>query len=142
MELSELSTSLRSVIASLHKGLRKQTYSVHSYSMTEMETIGLLMRNPSLLPSELAAMTRVKTQSMSQILKRLEVHGVIKRTPSRVDGRKTEVTLTVNGKKMVEKFRYDRDEWLKSCISRSLDAREISQLEKVLPILTKMAEEI
>ncbi|MDE3214034.1 MAG: MarR family transcriptional regulator, partial [Bacteroidota bacterium] len=131
MEIAELSTSLRTLISALHKGLRKQTYSVHSYSMTEMETIGHLMRNSSLLPSELAGLTRVKTQSMSQILKKLESQGILIRTPSGSDRRKTQVSITVSGRKMVEKMKYDRDEWLKECISKNLSEREIGLLVKV-----------
>lgn len=139
MDLSELSTKLRILISALHKGLRKQTYSVHSYSMTEMETIGLLVRNPSLLPSELATLTRVKTQSMSQILKKLEDQGVVTRTASSSDRRKTEVSITPAGRKMVEQFKYDRDEWLKESLAINLNEKEIAQLEKVLPVLSKLA---
>ncbi len=110
--------------------------------MTEMETIGHLMRNSSLLPSELAWLTRVKTQSMSQILKKLESQGILIRTPSGSDRRKTQVSITVSGRKMVEKMKYDRDEWLKECISKNLSEREIGLLVKVLPVLEKIAAEL
>src|ERR1700761_7863158 len=124
MNTATLSSSLRSAISALHKGLRKQMYSVASYSMTEMETIGLLARNTSLLPTELAAMTRVKTQSMSQILKKLEQQGIIARTPSKEDKRKVYISLTAAGKKMVERTRYDKDEWLKGVIEQTLTDKE------------------
>ena len=139
MDLLELSTSLRTLISALHKGLRKQSYSANSYSMTEMETIGHLLRNASLSPSELAALTRIKTQSISQILKKLEEQGIIRKTPSKDDRRKTGVSLTAEGKKMVDKIKYDRDEWLKERISESLSAKEIELLGKILPILNKLA---
>lgn len=140
MESSSLSSSLRVVISALHKGLRKQMYSVNTYSMTEMETIGHLFRNDSLLPTELAALTRVKTQSMSEILKKLEEQGFIKRTPSKNDRRKVYVSLTSSGKKMVEKTKYHRDEWLKGVIDKSLTAKEKELLAKALPVLNKLLE--
>ena len=138
MNTSELSSSLRSVVSALHKGLRKQSDSVNNYSMTELETIGHLFRSTSLLPTELAGLTKVKTQSMSQILKRLEEQGVIKRTPSKDDKRKVFISLTTPGKKMVEKVKYDKDEWLKNAIEKSLNDKETDLLVKVLPLLNKL----
>jgi DNA-binding MarR family transcriptional regulator len=139
MNTAEMSASLRSVISSLHKGLRKQMYSVNTYSMTEIETIALLFRTPSLLPTELAALTRVKTQSMSQILTKPTQQGVIKRTPDKDDKRKVAISLTAFGKKLVEKTRYDGDEWLKGTIENSLSGKERELLIKALPILNKLA---
>lgn len=140
MDIVELSSSLRTVIGTLHKGLRKQSQAVNSYSMTETETIGHLFRNISLLPTELAALTKVKTQSMSQILKNLEDNGIIKRTPSKDDLRKVYISLTAAGKKMVEKTRYERDEWLRGTIEKTLTSKELELLEKALPILNKLVD--
>lgn len=139
MDTNELSSSLRSVISALHKGLRKQMYSVNTYSMTEMGTIGNLMRESSVLPSRLAALANVKTQSMSQILKKMEEQGVVKRTPSKEDKRMVYISLTAFGKKLVEKTRYDRDEWLKGMIEKSLTEKEKEILIKALPVLNKLA---
>jgi len=138
MDTSELASSLRSAVSNLHKGLRKQTDSVKDYSMTEIETIARLSRTSSLLPTELAAFTRITTQSMSQILKKLEGHGIIKRSSSKDDKRKVYISLTPSGKKMVEKTRYDRDKWLKNAIEKELTDKEKEMLTKALPILIKL----
>jgi DNA-binding MarR family transcriptional regulator len=140
MNTTELSSSLREIVSSLHKGLRKQMSAVNTYSMTEMETIGHLFRCSSLLPTELAALTRVKTQSMSQILSKMEEHGIIKRTPSKNDKRKVYISLSAFGKKMVEKTKYERDEWLKDIIEKSLTDKEKKQLIKTLPLLNKLID--
>jgi len=140
MNTTELSTSLRSVISALHKGLRRQMGSATQYSMTEVETVGLLNRNTSLLPSELAVLTRIRTQSMSQILKKLEEQNIIVRTPSSDDKRKVFISLTPIGKKMVEKTRYERDEWLKDNIEKSLTESEKELIASAVPILKKLTE--
>ncbi|MBB3187523.1 MarR family winged helix-turn-helix transcriptional regulator [Microbacter margulisiae] len=140
MDPSSLSSSLRVVISALHKGLRKQMYSVDAYSMTEIDTIRHLLRNEMLLPSELAALTRVKTQSMSQILKKLEDQGVIVRTPSQSDKRKVYISITPFGREMVNQTKYDREEWLKGVITQSLTEEERALLEKALPVLHKLVE--
>jgi DNA-binding MarR family transcriptional regulator len=140
MNSAELASSLRLTISSLHKGLRKQMSPVHTYSMTEIETIGLLFHNPTLLPTELATLTRITTQSMSQILTKLEQQEVIKRTPSKDDKRKVYISLTASGKKLVEKTKYERDEWLKRNIEQMLTDKEKELLVKALPVLRKLIE--
>ena len=114
--------------------------SVNTYSMTEIETIAHLFRSPSLLPTELAALTRITTQSMSQILTKMEKDNVIRRTPSKYDKRKVGISLTAVGIKMVDKAKYEKDEWLKSAIEKSLNDKEIELLVKVLPVLNKLLE--
>lgn len=113
--------------------------SAAQYSMTELHTVGLLNRNAFLLPSELATLTRIKTQSMSQILKKMEERGVILRTPSTDDKRKVFISLTPSGKKMVDRTRYERDEWLKETIDCTLTGSEKILLANALPVLKKLA---
>jgi DNA-binding MarR family transcriptional regulator len=138
MDTTELASSMRTAVSNLHKSLRKQADSAMEYSMTEVEIIGHLFRSSSLLPTELATLTRVKTQSMSQFLKKLEDQGLIKRTPSKKDKRKVYISLSPHGKKMVEKVRYDKDEWLKGAIEKLLTDKEKDLLGKALPILSKL----
>lgn len=142
MHTTALASSLRSAVSALHKGLRKHMPSAGQYSMTEMETIGHLHRSGTLLPSELAALTRVTNQSMSQILAKMDKTGIIKRIPDKEDGRKVLVSLTPFGKKMVEQTRYERDEWLREIIERTLSEREKERLLKLLPLLIRLGEAI
>lgn len=141
MDIQELSTSLRSAIAALHKGFRKHLYSELSFSLTEMEVIGHLYRSSPMLPSELSALARVKAQSMSQILNKLEEQGVVRRKPSKEDKRKVYIYLTSPAKKMLAKTVYDRDEWLAQVIARALSASERNTLVKALPVLQKLLKE-
>ena len=138
MDTPDLSNSLRTVIFALYKGLRKQMYSVQSYSMTEIDTICHLYRNSYLLPSELAGLTRIKTQSMSQILNKLEMQGVIQREHSMDDRRKVHISLTTLGKNMVEQTKYDREEWLKKSIDQKLSESEKKLLRQAIPLLHKL----
>jgi len=140
MDSTELASSLRTVVSALIKGLRKQMYSADSYSMTEVETLKHLSKNASLLPSELAALTRIKAQSMSQILNKLEKQNMIKRTASTEDKRKISISLADSGLKFIEKSRYDRDEWLKGLIERKLTEEDKMLLMKALPVLQKLIE--
>lgn len=140
MDALELSTSLRTAVTSMHKLLRRQSALVSEYSLTERETIGCLLRNPRLLPTELASLTRVKTQSMSHILKKLEQQGIIERTPSKEDKRKVYISITAIGKKTVQKARREWDEWLKGVIEGSLSEKEKDVLARAVPLLNKLIE--
>lgn len=140
MDNSKISSSLRSAISLLHKRLRKQMYSTESYSITEITTLGRLYRQDQLLPSELATMAKVKTQSMSQILKKMENQNVIVRIPCETDKRKTYISLTDSGRKLVEQTQYERDEWLTNAIRKNLSRDERRILMKSIEIMHKLAE--
>lgn len=134
-----LSSSLRMAVGALHKVLRRQTSAVSSYSMTELETISIISRNDAILASELAVRTRITTQSMSQILKKMEEQGLIKRTGSSDDKRKMHLSLTPAGEKLVKQNRYERDAFLQKRMELLLTDKEVALLEKVVPILDKLA---
>lgn len=140
MNIKELSSALRVSVSAMHKRLRKQMYSVDTYSMTEVRVVGLLYKKGPLLPSELADFTKVKPQSISQILKKLGNRNLIKKSPSKEDGRKIIVSLTSKGEKMVEQTRYERDEWLAHAIKNTLSEEEMKKLEDAIIILNKLAE--
>ena len=138
MEITELTSSLRIVISMLHKSLRKQISSSDRYSLTELETIMHLVHKEFLSPTELAGLARVKTQSMSQILKKLEEQGIIKRTPAENDKRMSFISLTTFGREIVAKIKASKDEWLKSIIVTRLTDDDRELLAKALPVLNKL----
>ncbi|WP_143305909.1 MarR family winged helix-turn-helix transcriptional regulator [Chitinophaga vietnamensis] len=139
MSTKDLTSSLRTVVSALHKALRRQTTSLTAFSMTELETIGLLHRHGSLLASELAEYTHITTQSMSQVLKKLETMDLIQRQVSDTDKRKAHISLTAAGMKAVDMNRYERDKYLQERIEKVLTEKEIALLEKVIPVLNKLA---
>jgi DNA-binding MarR family transcriptional regulator len=140
MDHLELSSSLRDVISKLHKRLRKQSYSGDGLSMTELTTLSHLYLSPPLSPSELADLNKIKTQSMSQVLARLESAKLIQRMASSEDKRKVGVSLTPQGKKMIEQSRYERDEWLAEAIRNTLSEKESKTLSAAIPLLRQIAD--
>lgn len=138
MHTEETSIKLRLVVTALHKALRKQGTQASSYSMTELETIGYIYRNGAMLPSDLAASTRISAPSMSQILKKMEEQKIIERTPSTTDRRKVYVSMTASGRDMVESSRYSKDEYLRGLIETKLTVPERELLEKALPVLERL----
>jgi len=56
----------------------------------------------SMSPSSISASVRMSTGGLSNLLRRLEKSGLVKRTPSKRDGRGVFVTLTARGRKLAE----------------------------------------
>lgn len=140
MEFFETASALRGVISDLHKRLRKQVYSAGGLSITEMTTLSYLYRDGSLFPSELAEINKIRKQSMSQVLGHLEELKLIRRDILKDDKRKAAISLTVAGRKMVEKTRYERDEWLAGAMGERLDDKEAKLLAAALPLLRRIAD--
>lgn len=138
MNIDSLAFSLRSIISGLHKTLRKKMPLDTALSLTELETIGLISRNGSMLPSELALHTKITMPSMSQILKKMEKGGIIQKKSSLKDRRKILISLTALGKKKVEEVQASKNELIKQLIQTKLTTEEIEVLKQAVPILQKL----
>lgn len=109
-------------------------------SITEVTTLSHLYQSGSLFPSEMADIVKIKAQSMSQILNRMEGLNLIIKTPSETDKRKVSVSLTDFGKQMVDQTRDERDEWLNNAIEHHLSASEKKLLQDAIVLMDKIAE--
>ena len=136
----QLATALRTTVSNLQRRLRKQMYSADELSMAELDTLAHLLHQPTLLPSELAKLTKVKPQSMTKVLHRLEAAQLIARTPQPEDKRKVAVSLTEAGRQFGAQIRHERDEWLRQMLDQHLTAAQIQTLVAALPVLAQLAD--
>jgi DNA-binding MarR family transcriptional regulator len=136
----QLASDLRTVISRLIKKLRTKAPNNDQLSLTERDVIKLLDQHKELLPSELAAMEKVTTQSMSQILNHLLELGFISRKDSETDKRKVIITLSKQGRELLNKTRHERDEWLYMAIGETLTREEQELLRKLIVPLNKVVE--
>lgn len=136
----ELSSLVRTAVSNLHKRLRKHVYATNSFSITEIAALSYLYKSGGLYPSELADLLKIRAQSISQILNRFDGMKYISRMTDKNDKRKVKIMLTAAGKKIVEKTRYERDEWLSRAIDGHLTAAEKRTLMEAVDILQKLAD--
>lgn len=136
----QLASDLRTVIMRLSKTLRKKSLSAEKLSLTERSTIALIYNHKTLLASELAAMEKITTQSMSQILNHLFELGLIVRTPSETDKRKVLISLTPNGDEIIVRARSEKDEWLRKLLSENFSDDERAILSKAIGPLTRLVD--
>jgi DNA-binding MarR family transcriptional regulator len=93
-----------------------------------------------MLPSELAAKEKVTSQSMSQIINKLNEIGFILKTPSLEDKRKVIITITPKGKEFIDVRMNQKMEWLEKAIKDKTTDAEKDVLKSAVAILTKLVE--
>jgi DNA-binding MarR family transcriptional regulator len=136
----QLASNLRNVITRLTKKLRKQSATGEKLSLTERSTIALLDQYQQLLPSELAVMEHITTQSMSQVLNNLFEMGLIIRTASETDKRKVIISLSPLGTETLYQVRNEREEWLNKALNEVCTPEEQALLQQALGPLTKLVD--
>lgn len=136
----KIAAELRTVISRLMKVLRRETSNKEGLSLTERSTLFLIYQSTIILPSELAAIEKVTTQSMSQIINKLLQLDYINKTVSGQDKRKTLITLTSAGKEIVERIKKEREEWLAKTINVKISPEEKEVLAKSIDVLKKLVE--
>lgn len=136
----QLAAQLRETTTRLVKKLRKQSSTGEKLSLTERSTIALLDQHGRLLPSELASMEKITTQSMSQILNHLFELGYIKREPSQTDKRKVIISLSDAGREVLYRVRNEREEWLYTTINDLCTTDDRALLNNALSLLKKIIE--
>ena len=139
-DTTQLASDLRTVITRLIKKLRNKSVTSGTLSLTERSTIALLDLHTELLPNELAAMEKITTQSMSQILGHLLELGYIKRRISATDKRKSIISLSKAGQHILYKVRNERVEWLNKALEETCSAKELDVLRNAIVPLTKLVE--
>ena len=137
---NEIAANLRVVISRLVKILRNETKNDEFLSLTERSTLALVYQYIEILPSELASIEKVTSQSMSQIMNKLLKHGFLKKTSSKTDKRKVIITITSSGKKYIEKKRSEKQEWLARSIFEITTEKEKQVLINAIKVLTKLVD--
>ncbi|WPU97228.1 MarR family winged helix-turn-helix transcriptional regulator [Mucilaginibacter sp. cycad4] len=136
----QLASELRFIIGRLSKKIRKTSATAERLSLTERSTMALIFQHEEILPNELAAMEKITTQSMSQILSNLLNLGLIKRRISELDKRKVIISLSEEGINLIHKSRSEKDEWLNRALEATCTAGEQEMLKKALVPLAKLVE--
>jgi len=137
----ETAAQLRTVLHRLIKVLRKHTRNDALLSLTERSTMGALDRHNELLPSELAQMEKVTTQSISQVVNHLAELNFIHKNPSGEDRRKVLLSLSPSGKAYIEQLRSEKQEWLAHALHEHTSTKEKETLAEAMRILARLTED-
>lgn len=106
----------------------------------QVSALTRLDKGEVLTASGLAALERVRPQSMAATLAALEQRGLIRRDPDPSDGRRQLVTLTGAGRARVEGNRHAREEWLPRTMAQRYTREELASLMEAIALLDRLSE--
>jgi DNA-binding MarR family transcriptional regulator len=136
-EQGEMTTRLRMVVARLNRRLRQEAN--EGATPSQLAALATIERHGPITLGDLAAHERVRPPTMTRIVAGLEETKFVKRSVDASDRRVSRVSITNEGSRLLVRSRTRRDAFLGSLLDH-LDADELDLVERVVPILERLAE--
>jgi DNA-binding MarR family transcriptional regulator len=138
-----LATAMRISVSRLARRLRVERLGLGGtetvLSDIQLAALAALERHDSMTPGELAEHEKVQPPSMTRVIAVLEERGLVRREPHATDRRQVILTVTAEGKELVQRVRRRREAWLAQRLQElSPEEREI--LRAAAPILEKISQ--
>jgi DNA-binding MarR family transcriptional regulator len=134
----DLASRLRLDISRVARRLRQEAGAELSPSQTA--ALATIERHGPLTPSELAERERVQRPTVTRVLSRLEEAGLVERAADPQDRRCSLVSISGEGRALLEVARARKDAYLARRID-ALDAADREALERAAAILERMLAE-
>jgi DNA-binding MarR family transcriptional regulator len=136
-----IGAALRLIIGRIARRLR-QNHEVGELTLAEVSVLARLEREGANTPSALAEHERIRPQAMATTLAGLEERGLVDRRPDPDDGRRVVMTVTEQGRTTVHHRRSESVQRLVTVLGNEFSAAELRELDAVLPLLDRLAEEL
>ena len=138
-----LATAMRISISRLARRLRVERLGLGGtetvLSDIQLAALAALERHDSMTPGELAEHEKVQPPSMTRVIAVLEERGLVRRAPHATDRRQVVLTVTAEGRNVVQRVRRRREAWLAQRLQElTPDERQI--LRAASPILEKISQ--
>jgi DNA-binding MarR family transcriptional regulator len=138
-----LATAMRISISRLARRLRVERLGLGGtetvLSDIQLAALAALARHDSMTPGELAEHEKVQPPSMTRVIAVLEERGLVRREPHATDRRQVILTVTDDGRNLVQRVRRRREAWLAQRLQElTPDERQI--LRAAAPILEKISQ--
>ncbi len=137
-----LANGLRISVSRLARRLRVERaggLAESGLSDTQLAALADLERQIAMTPRELAVHEKVQPPSMTRVITALGERGLVQRAPHPTDRRQVVLTVTEEGRQLVNQFRRRRDAWLAMRL-RELTPQERAVLRAAAPILEKLSQ--
>ncbi|GJF28805.1 MarR family transcriptional regulator [Kitasatospora sp. NE20-6] len=131
----ELAAELRTAIGTLVRSLRPGD----ELPQNQAAVLGVLVREGPHTTSELAALLRVRHQSMARTVSLLTAAGLVTTSPHPTDGRKTVLTATPAGTEALQAQRARREGEIATALAERLTPAEQRLLRDAVPLLRRLA---
>jgi DNA-binding MarR family transcriptional regulator len=138
-----LATTLRISVSRLARRLRAQREATGLteavLSETQLAALSALERHQAMTPGELADHEKVQPPSMTRVISVLEERKLVVRSAHPTDRRQVILTVTDEGRMVVQRVRRAKDVWLARRLAE-LTAEEWATLKAAVPILEKLSQ--
>ena len=138
-----LATAMRISISRLARRLRVERLGLGGtetvISDIQLAALAALERHESMTPGELAEHEKVQPPSMTRVIAVLEERGLVRRAPHATDRRQVVLTVTPEGRDLVQRVRRRREAWLAQRL-QELSPEERRILRDAAPILEKISQ--
>jgi DNA-binding MarR family transcriptional regulator len=140
--IDEVAGALHASVRLLVQRLR-QTQAVEG-DLTSPETSALarLDRTGPTTAAELARLERISPQSMGATVAALEERGLVRRAPDPADGRRSILSLSGDGRALLQRRRSARSEHLSEALESAFTPAEVKQLQAAAPLIERLAQNI
>ncbi len=118
----------------------RQTTAPGDLTLPETSALSRLDRGGANTSSSLAKLEQISPQSMGATLGALETRGLIQREADPHDGRRIVLTITDEGRRLLEERRSARAEQLAIALSHGFTDAELLQLQATAPLLERLAQ--
>lgn len=109
-------------------------------SLNQTSVLGVLARQETITPGEIAHRLRTQPQSLTRTFAVLEEQGWVRRVPDPSDGRQSLLIITAAGRHVLADEMRPRDEWLAGVLERELTRAEQDLLVVAATLLEQLAE--
>jgi DNA-binding MarR family transcriptional regulator len=138
-----LATALRISVSRLARRLRVERLGLGGTELVlsdiQLAALSALNRHEAMSPGELAEHEKVQPPSMTRVIAVLEERNLLQRAPHPTDRRQVILTVTSDGRAVVDRVRRRREAWLAQRL-RELSPEEQATLQAAAPILEKLSQ--
>ena len=138
-----LATALRISVSRLARRLRVERLvpeiAEPALSDTQLAALATLERHGAMSPGDLAEHEKVQPPSMTRVIAALVDWGLVTRAPHSTDRRQVILTVTPEGRSLVQRVRRRKEAWLAQKLA-ALSPQERATLREAAPILEKLSQ--
>jgi DNA-binding MarR family transcriptional regulator len=136
-EVAELASRLRSVVGQLVRRYRQD----RTLPTPQVTAMSWIERQGPLTTSRLAALERVRPQSMAHTVGRLQEAGLVERRPDPVDGRQALIELTRAGAAAMDTLRRAGESWVAEALAAGFTSSERAELARGVELLGRLVSD-
>ena len=135
VDTTDLATRFRFALFPVVRQLRHHNVDLTASQASALATIS---RRGPLTVGELAKAEHISSPMVTKIAKGLEEDGLVTRTADPTDKRVTNLAITKEGERRLERSRSRKNAWLARKL-QALSADERAAIESVIPVLERLA---